>query len=87
MSVFNIAQERGLKIIPILNKIDLPAAQPDIVADQLHSTFGINPTDILHISAKTGKGVEAVLHAIQERIPPPSGSVEARLKALLFDSS
>ncbi|PSR81499.1 hypothetical protein PHLCEN_2v6357 [Hermanssonia centrifuga] len=87
LSVFHAAQERGLTIIPVLNKIDLPAAQPDVVAAQMQSTFGIDPKDVIKISAKSGKGVEEVLRAIVERIPPPSGDVEAPLKAFLFDSS
>jgi translation elongation factor EF-4 len=53
----------------------------------MHSIFGIDPADVLHISAKTGEGIGAVLRAIVERIPPPSGQVTERLKAILFDSS
>jgi translation factor GUF1, mitochondrial len=104
LSVFHAAQERGLKIIPVLNKvifplrdfkavstlgpqIDLPASQPDRVKEQMHSIFGIDPADVLHISAKTGEGVSAVLRAIIERVPPPSGEVTGSLKAILFDSS
>ncbi|CCM04403.1 uncharacterized protein FIBRA_06580 [Fibroporia radiculosa] len=87
ISVFHIAQERGLKIIPVLNKIDLPAAQPEIITAQMQSTFGIDPVDCIAISAKTGEGVENVLQAIIDRIPPPSGDASAPLKALLFDSS
>ncbi|CAL1705284.1 unnamed protein product [Somion occarium] len=87
ISVFHIAKERGLTIIPVLNKIDLPAAQPEIIAAQMQSTFGINPEDCLHISAKSGKGVEKVLDAILARIPPPRADANAPLKALLFDSS
>ncbi|EPT04080.1 hypothetical protein FOMPIDRAFT_1141571 [Fomitopsis schrenkii] len=86
ISVFHIARERGLKIIPVLNKIDLPAAQPDTIAAQVQSTFGIDPAECIHISAKTGKGVEKVLEAIIDRIPAPSGDESAPLKALLFDS-
>ncbi|KAK0503556.1 P-loop containing nucleoside triphosphate hydrolase protein [Armillaria luteobubalina] len=86
ISVFHIAKERGLKIIPVLNKIDLPAAQPELMAAQMEAAFGIDPTDILHISAKTGKGVEEVLKAVIERIPPPAGDQDAPLKAFLFDS-
>jgi translation elongation factor EF-4 len=52
----------------------------------MHSTFGIDPSDIIHISAKTGKGVEQILEAIVSRIPPPTGSTKAPLKAFLFDS-
>ncbi|KAG6909632.1 Translation factor guf1 mitochondrial [Tephrocybe rancida] len=86
ISVFHNAKERGLTIIPVLNKIDLPAAQPERIAAQMQSTFGINPDDIIHISAKTGKGVEDVLKAIITRIPPPTGSTTSPLKAFLFDS-
>lgn len=86
ISVFHIAKERGLKIIPVLNKIDLPAAQPELMAAQMEAAFGIDPTDILHISAKTGKGVEDVLKAVIERVPPPAGDQNAPLKAFLFDS-
>ena len=104
LSVFHTARERGLKIIPVLNKvnslykvlnrsprmslqIDLPAAQPDRVKAQMHSVFGIDPSDVLHMSAKTGEGISAVLRAIVERIPPPSGESTGKLKAFLFDSS
>ncbi|KAG6855958.1 Translation factor guf1 mitochondrial [Tephrocybe sp. NHM501043] len=86
ISVFHNAKERGLTIIPVLNKIDLPAAQPERIAAQMQSTFGIDPMDIIPISAKTGKGVENVLEAIISRIPPPTGSPTAQLKAFLFDS-
>ncbi|KAF7338100.1 Translation factor GUF1, mitochondrial [Mycena venus] len=86
ISVFHIAQERGLKIIPVLNKIDLPAAQPERIAAQMQSTFGTDPTDIIQISAKTGRGVDQVLQAIVDRIPPPSGTTTGPLKAFLFDS-
>lgn len=67
-------------------KIDLPAAQPERIAAQIEATFGIDPSEILHISAKTGKGVDKVLEAIIERIPPPVAEVEAPFKAFLFDS-
>ncbi|EPQ57963.1 GTP-binding protein lepa [Gloeophyllum trabeum ATCC 11539] len=90
LSVFHVAKEKGLVIVPILNKIDLPAAQPELMAAQMQSTFGVDPSDILHISAKTGKGIENVLQAIIERIPPPasaSAKNDNRLKAFLFDSS
>jgi translation factor GUF1, mitochondrial len=104
LSVFHVAKERGLKIVPVLNKvlviliewrlsltssrqIDLPAAQPERIAAQIESTFGIDMSEVLYVSAKTGQGVEAVLRAIVERIPPPVGNVTDPLKALLFDSS
>ena len=67
-------------------KIDLPAAQPERIAAQIEATFGIDPSEILHISAKTGQGVDKVLEAIVERIPPPVAEVDAPLKAFLFDS-
>ncbi|KAF8891221.1 translation factor GUF1, mitochondrial [Infundibulicybe gibba] len=86
ISVFHIARERGLTIIPVLNKIDLPAAQPDRIAAQIQSTFGIDTTDIIRISAKTGVGIEAVLEAIVRRVPPPTSLPNAPLKAFLFDS-
>ncbi|KAF7363657.1 Translation factor GUF1, mitochondrial [Mycena sanguinolenta] len=86
ISVFHVAQERGLKIIPVLNKIDLPAAQPERIAAQMQSTFGIDPADIIQISAKTGRGVDQVLQAIVDRIPPPNGTTTRPLKAFLFDS-
>ena len=64
----------------------MPAAQPERIAAQIQSTFGINPSEVLQISAKTGQGVEAVLEAIINRIPPPSARMDAPLKALMFDS-
>ncbi|PPQ64103.1 hypothetical protein CVT24_008920 [Panaeolus cyanescens] len=78
--------ERDLTIIPVLNKLDLPAADPERIASQMQSTLGINPKDIIAISAKTGKGVEAVLEAIIRRIPPPTARTDTPFKAFLFDS-
>ncbi|KAJ7582978.1 P-loop containing nucleoside triphosphate hydrolase protein [Mycena floridula] len=86
ISVFHNAKDQGITIIPVLNKIDLPAAQPERIAEQMYSTFGIDPEDIIQISAKTGKGVEAILEAIIARIPPPTGESTDPLKAFLFDS-
>ena len=68
-------------------QIDLPAAQPEIVALQMQSTFGIDPADVIQISAKSGKGVGKVLQAIIDRIPPPVGDPSVPLKGFLFDSS
>lgn len=68
-------------------QIDLPAAQPDIVAAQIKATFGIEPSEILHISAKTGLGTDSVLKSIVERIPHPRGTKTEALTAFLFDSS
>ena len=71
----------------IFAQIDLPAAEPERVVAQIESTFGLNPEEVLHISAKSGEGVQAVLEAILERIPPPGGDANKPLKAFLFDSS
>jgi GTP-binding protein LepA len=80
------AIEAGLELIPVLNKVDLPSAEPDRVAGEVADLLGGNPADVLRISAKTGEGVEAVLEAIVERIPPPEGEPEAPPRALIFDS-
>jgi translation initiation factor 2 gamma subunit (eIF-2gamma) len=70
-----------------LVQIDLPAAQPERIIAQIESTFGLNPDEVLSISAKSGEGVQAVLEAIVKRIPPPAGDLDKPLKAFLFDSS
>ena len=67
-------------------QIDLPAAQPERIAAQMQSTFDIDPSDIISISAKTGNNVESILEAIIKRVPPPNGRTQAPLKAFLFDS-
>jgi GTP-binding protein LepA len=82
-----LAIENNLEIVPIVNKIDLPQADPDVVALQLADLLGDDPSNVLRISAKTGHGVEAVLDAVVERIPPPSGEPAAPPRALIFDSS
>jgi GTP-binding protein LepA len=81
-----LAIEAGLEVIPVLNKIDLPAARPEQVAEEIASLLGGDPADILAVSAKTGEGVPVVLERIVERVPPPSGRVDAPLRALIFDS-
>ncbi len=81
-----LAVDAGLEIIPVLNKIDLPAAQPDVHAAELASLIGCDPTDIFRISAKTGDGVAELLEAIIAKIPPPTGDPAAPLRALVFDS-
>jgi GTP-binding protein LepA len=81
-----LAVDAGLEIIPILNKIDLPAAQPDKYAEELAALIGGDPDEVLRISAKTGEGVPAVLEAIVEKVPAPSGNPAAPLRALVFDS-
>src|SRR5213082_1017182 len=84
-----LAIENNLEIVPVVNKIDLPQADPDAAAAELAELVGGKPEDVLRISAKTGEGVADVLDAIVERIPPPSGLVSAAAppRALVFDSS
>jgi GTP-binding protein LepA len=81
-----LAVDAGLEIIPVLNKIDLPAAQPDVHAQELAALIGFEPRDVLRISAKTGEGVHALLEAIVAKIPPPGGDPAGPLRALVFDS-
>jgi GTP-binding protein LepA len=80
------ALEHDLKIIPVLNKIDLPSARPDAVAQSIEDLTGDPAEDILRISAKTGEGTGELLDAITERVPPPEGNADAPLRALIFDS-
>jgi GTP-binding protein LepA len=80
------AIDAGLELIPVLNKVDLPGADPDAVAAQVADLLGGDPSEALRISAKTGEGVPAVLEAIVLRIPPPEGEPEAPPRALIFDS-
>ncbi len=82
-----LAIENDLEIVPVVNKIDLPQGDPDGAAAALAELVGGNPDDVLRISAKTGEGVEAVLDAIVERIPPPAGDEDGPPRALVFDSS
>jgi GTP-binding protein LepA len=81
-----LALENNLTIIPILNKIDLPSAEPEVVKDQIVDLLGCKREEIIPASGKTGIGVYDILRAIVERIPAPSGDVQAPLKALIFDS-
>ena len=76
----------GLEIVPVLNKIDLPSAEPDRVMQEIEDVVGIDATDALQVSAKTGLGIEEVLEAIVTRLPAPSGDVNASFKALIIDS-
>ncbi len=82
-----LALGSDLEIIPVLNKVDLPSARPDLVAQTVTDLIGGDPADVLHVSAKTGEGVGAVLEAVVARVPPPAGDPEAPLKALIFDSA
>jgi len=80
------AIDAGLEIVPVLNKIDLPAADPDRVKTQIEDVIGIDASEAVPISAKTGVGIDLVLEAIVTRLPPPKGELNAPLKALLIDS-
>jgi GTP-binding protein LepA len=82
-----LAIENNLDIVPVVNKIDLPSADPDVVASEIADLIGDDPEHVLRISAKTGQGVEDVLDAIVERVPPPAGDLAAPARALIFDSS
>ncbi len=82
-----LAAEQGLEIIPVLNKIDLPQADPARVKEQIEQVVGLDASQALEISAKTGLGVEEVLEALVTRVPPPRGQAEAPLRALVFDAS
>ena len=81
-----LASEHNLEIVPVINKIDLPGAEPEVVRAQIEHAIGLDASNALLVSAKSGLGVEEVLEAIVERIPAPTGSAEAPLRALLFDS-
>src|SRR5579883_2185329 len=80
------AIEAGHEIVPVLNKIDLPAAEPERVKQQIEDVIGLDASDAIEISAKTGLNIEGVLEALVTRLPPPRGDAEAPLKALLVDS-
>jgi GTP-binding protein LepA len=81
-----LALDADLQLIPVLNKIDLPAAQPDKYAAELAGIIGCDPADVLRVSAKTGEGVAELLNAVVELVPPPSGDLDAPARALIFDS-
>ena len=81
-----LALESDLEIIPVINKIDLPAAEPDRVAEEVSNLLGTPPEEIIQISAKEGSNIEAVLEAVVQHVSPPEGDVQAPLQALIFDS-
>ena len=81
-----LALENDLELLPVLNKIDLPGAEPEKRADEIVSVIGCRREEILQISAKTGEGVPAVLEAVVERVPPPKGEAAGAPRALIFDS-
>ncbi|MBS0422170.1 MAG: elongation factor 4 [Proteobacteria bacterium] len=80
------AVEQGLEILPVINKIDLPSADPDRVSKEIEEIIGIDATDAARVSAKTGEGVPELLEALVKRIPPPKGDPDAPLQALIIDS-
>ena len=81
-----LALENDLEIIPVLNKVDLPRANPEVVTDDIVNLLGCAPEDVIHASGKTGFGIETLLGAIIDRIPAPKGDPDAPLQALVFDS-
>jgi len=81
-----LAADAGLEIIPVVNKIDLPAADPDRVAQEIEDVIGLDAADVLPVSAKEGKGIGALLERIVAVVPPPSGDADAPPRALVFDS-
>ena len=81
-----LALENDLEIIPVLNKVDLPSANPEEVTDDIVDLLGCNQEDVIHCSAKTGLGIDSILEAIVDRVPAPGGDNHAPLQALIFDS-
>src|SRR6185436_9573794 len=81
-----LAVENNLEIIPVINKIDLPGAQPDEARRQIQDIIGLDASGAILASAKEGKGVKEILEAVVHRLPPPTGDPDAPLKALIFDS-
>jgi GTP-binding protein LepA len=81
-----LAIDNDLTIIPVLNKIDLPAAQPEKYADEIAHIIGCDPSEVLRVSAKTGEGVRDLLDEVVRQVPPPTGDPDAPLRALIFDS-
>jgi GTP-binding protein LepA len=81
-----LAMEHDLAIVPVLNKVDLPVARPDVVKTEMEYALGIPPATVLHASGKTGLGVPEVLKAVVERVPPPPGELDAPLRALVYNS-
>jgi GTP-binding protein LepA len=82
----NTALEQGLEVLPAINKIDLPSAEPERVAKEIEEIIGIEARDAIRVSAKTGEGVQELLERLIERIPPPKGDPDAPLQALIIDS-
>ena len=83
---FYLALENNLEVIPVINKIDLPSADPEKITNELIDTFGFKKEEMIYVSAKTGEGVDKLLDEIINRIPSPKGNISGKLKALIFDS-
>src|SRR5690554_2680110 len=81
-----LAMENNLTIIPVLNKIDLQAAQPEKYAEEIAGLIGCEPEDVLRVSGKTGDGVEELIDEIVAKLPPPVGDPDAPARAMIFDS-
>src|SRR5205807_10361526 len=81
-----LAMEHDLTIVPVLNKIDLPVARPDDVIAEMETSVGVIPSEVLRASGKSGIGVQEVLDAIIDRVPPPPGDPEGPLRALVYNS-
>ena len=81
-----LAAGNDLTIVPVLNKIDMQASRPEVVKEEIMTSLGIDPSEVLAVSAKTGQGVPDVFRAIIDRVPPPAGDPKAPLRALIFDS-
>src|SRR5690606_5574510 len=80
------AIELGVEVLPVLNKMDLPSADPDAAAAEIEDVIGLDATEAIHASAKTGLGVDEILETIVRRVPPPKGDPAAPLQALIIDS-
>jgi GTP-binding protein LepA len=86
LSNLYLAMENNLEILPVVNKIDLPAAQPDVVVQEIVDLLGCKPDEVIRASAKVGIGIDELLEAIVKQIPPPKGDPDAPLQAMIFDS-
>ena len=81
-----LAMEYDLELIPVLNKVDLPQAEPDRVSAEIQQAFGFTKDEILYVSAKEGTGAKEILDAVVERVPPPTGVIKGAARSLVFDS-
>ncbi len=82
----HLASDAGLEIVPVLNKIDLPGAEPEKAREQIEQVIGIDASEAIECSAKMGVGIDEILEAIVERLPPPDGNPDGPLRGLVFDS-